>query len=117
MSHTILQYIFYIVALVIIGLLLANYISKAMNGEKVFLTKIISPMEKFLYKILKIDPEKEMGWKEYLFSALAFNVFGLIVLWIMFMIQKFLPGNPMHIEGMSWDLAFNTAVSFVTNTN
>lgn len=117
MSHTILQYIFYIVALVVIGLLLANYISKAMNGEKVFLTRIISPIEKFLYKILKIDPEKEMGWKEYLLSVLLFNAFGLIVLWVMFMVQKFLPGNPMHIEGMSWDLAFNTAVSFVTNTN
>lgn len=58
-----------------------------------------------------------MSWKKYLVSVLAFSGFGLLVLFLLQVFQKFLPFNPQHIEGMSWDLSLNTAISFVTNTN
>lgn len=113
----IIQYIFYLTVLVLLAIPLGRYISKAMNGEKVFLTGILAPCEKGIYKVLHIDPEEDMSWKKYLASVLAFSGFGLLVLFLLQVFQKFLPLNPQHIEGMSWDLSLNTAISFVTNTN
>ncbi len=88
-----------------------------MNGEKVFLTKIISPCEKILYKVMRVNENEEMNWKKYLFSVLLFNGIGLIFLFLLQMLQGILFGNPEKISGVPWDLSFNTAVSFVTNTN
>lgn len=114
---TVIQYLFYFTVLVLLAIPLGKYISKAMNGEKVFLTKILAPCEKGIYKVLHIDPEEDMSWKKYLGSVVAFSVFGFLVLFIIQMAQKYLPLNPQHIEGMSWDLSLNTAISFMTNTN
>lgn len=114
---TVIQYLFYFTVLVLLAIPLGKYISKAMNGEKVFLTKILAPCEKGIYKVLHIDPEEDMSWKKYLGSVVAFSVFGFLVLFILQMAQKYLPLNPQHIEGMSWDLSLNTAISFMTNTN
>ncbi|MCQ4795173.1 potassium-transporting ATPase subunit KdpA [Anaerofustis stercorihominis] len=117
MSNSILQYVFYLVILVALAIPLGKYISKVMNGEKVFLSKIMLPVENFIYKVLKIKKDEEMGFKKYAISALAFSAFGLIFLFVIQCAQKFLPLNPEGISGMSWDLSFNTAASFVTNTN
>ncbi len=117
MSNSILQYVLYLVILVGLAIPLGKYISKAMNGEKVFLSKIMVPVENFIYKILKINRDEDMGFKKYAVSALAFSGFGLIFLFVIQCAQAFLPLNPEGIEGMSWHLSFNTAASFVTNTN
>ena len=117
MTHTILQYVFYLAILVILAIPFGGYIGRVMNGEKVFLTKIISPCEKFLYKVMRVNENEEMNWKKYLCSILLFNVIGLVFLFLLQMLQGVLLGNPQKISGVSWDLAFNTAVSFVTNTN
>ena len=114
---TILEYGFYLVVLVLLAIPLGTYISKVMNGEKVWLTKIVRPCEKGIYRILHIEEEEEMTWKKYLFSVLAFSGIGLLVLFFLQCLQGFLPGNPQGIEGMSWDLSLNTAISFITNTN
>ena len=114
---TSIQYVFYLAVLVLLAIPLGRYISKAMNGEKVFLTRILAPCEKGIYKVLHIDPEEDMPWKKYLVSVFVFSGFGLLVLFLLQVFQKFLPFNPQHIEGMSWDLSLNTAISFVTNTN
>lgn len=114
---TVIQYIFYLAVLVLLAIPLGKYISKAMSGEKVFLTKILAPCEKGIYKIFRINHEEDMSWKKYLASVAAFSVIGCLVLFILQIAQKFLPLNPQHIEGMSWDLSLNTAVSFMTNTN
>ena len=88
-----------------------------MNGEKVFLSKILNPIENFIYKILRIDKDEEMDWKKYSISVIAFSVIGFVILFLLQMVQGILPLNPEGIKGMSWHLSFNTASSFVTNTN
>lgn len=115
--NTIVQCILYLVILVALAVPLGRYISKAMNGEKVFLSRVLAPCERGLYKVLGIDPSEDMGWKRYLLAALSFNALGLVVLFLILKFQNFLPWNPQGFGGMSWHLAFNTAVSFVTNTN
>ncbi|MBN1076896.1 potassium-transporting ATPase subunit KdpA [Clostridium botulinum] len=117
MMNLVLQYGLYILILVVLAIPLGNYIGKIMNGEKVFLSKILTPCENFIYKMLHIDKDKDMSWKKYSFSVLAFSIISLIVLFLIHIFQGFLPLNPEKVSGTSWDLAFNNAVSFVTNTN
>ncbi len=114
---TALQYIIYLVILVALGIPLGKYIGKVMDGERVWLSKILLPCERGIYKLLKIDEKEEMHWKKYALSAIAFNLVGLILVFFVLIFQKYLPLNPEGLEGMKWDLAFNTAISFVTNTN
>lgn len=115
--ETVLEYGFYLLVFVVLAIPLGKYISKVMNGEKVWLTRIVRPCEKGIYKLLHIDEEEEMSWKKYLVSVLAFSGIGLLVLFLLQCFQGFLFGNPQGIKGMSWDLSLNTAISFVTNTN
>lgn len=116
MSNAILQYSLYLIILVLLAIPLGKYIGKIMNGEKVFLSKLILPCENFIYKILGIN-EEEMDWKKYSLSVLAFSAIGFIFLFILNLLQGILPLNPEGIEGTSWDLSFNTTASFITNTN
>lgn len=88
-----------------------------MNGEKVFLSKILNPIENFIYKILRIDKDEEMDWKKYSVSIIAFSVIGFVILFLLQIVQGILPLNPEGIKGVTWDLSFNTTSSFVTNTN
>lgn len=115
--NPILQYGLYLVLLVVLAVPLGKYISKAMSGEKVFLSRLLRPCENGIYKLLRIDPGEDMCWKKYALCALLFNLFGLVVLFLILMFQGILPWNPQGFGGLSWHLAFNTAVSFVTNTN
>ena len=113
----ILQYVLYLLLLVVLAVPLGRYISKVMDGERVFLTKVLQPVEYFIYRVLRVTPEENMGWKQYAGCAVVFSVVSLLVLTAMLMLQGMLPLNPQKLPGLSWDLAFNTAVSFVTNTN
>lgn len=115
--NAIVQYILYPAILVALAVPLGGYIAKVMAGKPVFLTRVIRPCEKAIYKVLRIDSGEDMGWKNYLLSALAFHALGLLFLFGILMLQGVLPWNPQGAEGLSWHLAFNTAVSFVTNTN
>lgn len=112
-----IRYLGYLVVLVVLAIPLGKYISKVMNGEKVFLSKLLVPVENFIYKVLRIKDKEEMNWKKYAVSTLIFSAIGFVVLFVLQIAQGFLPGNPEGISGMSWDLSFNTAVSFITNTN
>lgn len=117
MINVILQIVVYTVVLVLLAVPLGKYMGKVFSGEKVFLSPIVSPIEKFLYKLLKIDEEKGMGWKQYAGAVLMFNLLGFIVVYLLQVLQKYLPLNPEGISNVSSDLAFNTAASFATNTN
>ena len=117
MTLTILQYILYLVVPIALAIPLGIYISKVMGGEKVFMSGLLVPCEGFFYKLLHVDKDKQMSWKDYLLAVLAFSVLGFGFLFVLLLLQGQLPGNPQNVPGMSWDLAFNTAVSFVTNTN
>ena len=112
-----IQYAVYLIILVALAIPLGAYIGKVMNGEKVFLSRICGPCEKLIYKIMRVDSREEMSAKKYIISAVIFNAVGFLVLFLMLLLQGILPLNPEHIEGNSWHLAFNTAVSFMTNTN
>ena len=117
MIHSIVQYSLYLLILVVLSIPLGNYIGKVMNGEKTFLSKILNPVEIFIYKLVGIDKNQEMGWKKYAKSIIIFSIIGFIILFILQTIQGILPLNPEGIKGMRIDLSFNTAASFVTNTN
>lgn len=82
-----------------------------------FLSKLLRPCEHGIYKLLRINDREDMSWKKYLLSTLVFNALGLLALFAILLLQGVLPWNPQGVEGLSWHLAFNTAVSFVTNTN
>lgn len=115
--QAILQYGFYLIILVVLAIPLGSYMGKVMNGEKVFLSKILLPCENFIYRMLKINKKEDMHWKKYAMCTLAFNAIGFAFLYLLLVLQRFLPLNPENIEGNSWHLAFNTASSFITNTN
>ena len=115
--NTVLQYALYLAVLVILAIPLGAYIKKVMDGEKTFLSRILTPCENAVYKVMRIDREEQMTWKKYLVSVLLFSGIGLIFLFLLQMLQGFLPWNPEGLPGVKWDLSFNTAASFVTNTN
>lgn len=117
MINSIIQYSLYLIILVVLAIPLGKYIGKVMNGEKVFLSKILNPIENFIYKILRIDKDEEMDWKKYSVSIIAFSVIGFVILFLLQIVQGILPLNPEGIKGVTWDLSFNTTSSFVTNTN
>ncbi|BCN28879.1 potassium-transporting ATPase subunit KdpA [Anaeromicropila herbilytica] len=117
MLNTIIQYTLYLVILILLAIPLGIYIGKVMDGEKVLLTKLVAPFEKLIYRILHIDREDDMSWKRYAACILWISGVSFVVLFIMLMLQGFLPLNPAKVKGMSWHLAFNTAISFITNTN
>lgn len=117
MTATILQYVMYLGVLVMLAIPLGIYIKKAMNGEKTFLSRLLTPCEKLVYKVMHVDPYEEMSWKKYTISVLMFSLVGLIALFLLQMLQGFLIGNPQGLPNINWDLSFNTAASFVTNTN
>lgn len=117
MINSMIQYLFYLVILILLAIPLGKYIGKVMNGEKVFLTKILSPIENLIYRLLKVDSTEEMTWKRYGASVLFLSGISLVVVFLIIILQGVLPLNPEGVKGTSWHLAFNTAVSFVTNTN
>lgn len=113
----VIQYILYLVILIVLAIPLGTYIEKVMNGKKTFLANILTPCENALYKVLRIDKNEQMNWKKYAVSVLAFSGIGFVFLFLLQILQGALPGNPQRLTGVNWNLAFNTAVSFVTNTN
>jgi len=117
MSSTVLQCILYLAILVLLAIPLGTYIGKIMNGEKVFLSKVLVPVENATYRILKVDKDEQMTWKEYSIATILFSIFSFIVLFLMHLLQGILPLNPQGMTGTSWHLAFNNAASFITNTN
>ncbi|WP_426118889.1 potassium-transporting ATPase subunit KdpA [Pseudomonas sp. DSP3-2-2] len=97
--------------------LLGRFYYRVVEGERTWLTPVLRPVENICYRLSGIDPKVEQNWKTYLFALLAFNLAGFILLFAMLLGQGALPLNPQQLPGMEWSLAFNTAMSFVTNTN
>ena len=106
--------------LVILTLLvkpLGRYMAKVYQGERSILSPLLVPFEKTIYRFIGIEKDLEMNWKQYAVSMLIFNCLGIAMLLTLLMLQEYLPLNPQKFSGFSWHFAFNTAVSFVTNTN
>jgi potassium-transporting ATPase potassium-binding subunit len=96
---------------------LGAYMARVYQGERVFLSPIIRPVERFVFRIVGIHPDEEMSWKHYAVVMLLFNLAGLLLVYAFLRLQSFLPLNPQELPNVSPDLSFNTAVSFATNTN
>ena len=118
MINDLIIFILFIVLLLILAFPLGRYMEKVFSDKKTFFDILLKPVEKMIYKITGIKNEEEMNWKKYLISLVIFNLGGVILLYLIQILQGSLPLNPMSIPGVeSWHLAFNTAISFVTNTN
>lgn len=96
---------------------LGGYMARVFLGKQTPLDTILGPLERLLYRIAGIDPEAEQHWTAYTTSMLLFNLAGLLILYGLQRLQGALPFNPQHLGAVPADLAFNTAVSFTTNTN
>ncbi|QTS86269.1 potassium-transporting ATPase subunit KdpA [Ectopseudomonas khazarica] len=96
---------------------LGRYFYRVMEGQRTWLSPLLQPLERACYRVAGIDPQQEQGWRGYSLALLAFTLVCLLVLTGILLLQGGLPLNPQQVAGMSLPLAFNTAVSFVTNTN
>lgn len=102
---------------VVLGWPIGVYMSRVWNGERTWLDPVLKPVEGLFYRAAGVDPTRSQGWLGYAGALLAFNLAGFILLYAMLRLQGVLPMNPQGFDGVSPHLAFNTAVSFVTNTN
>jgi len=96
---------------------LGSYVAAVMQGRPNFVTRLGGRPEGMLYRLCGIDPGEEMSWTQYAIALLLFNVLGAIVVYGLQRLQLFLPLNPQKFAAVSPDSSFNTAVSFITNTN
>jgi potassium-transporting ATPase potassium-binding subunit len=116
-SYEWLQTIIFFVVLLGLVKPLGSFMAKVFQGERTFLSPLLVPCEKLIYRISGVKPEDEMGWKRYAGSLLLFNLVLFVGLFVMLMTQHLLPLNPQKVPPFSWQLALNTAISFTTNTN
>ncbi|MBD9425623.1 potassium-transporting ATPase subunit KdpA [Pseudomonas sp. PDM15] len=96
---------------------LGRYLYRVMEGERTLLTPLLQPIERACYRIAGVDQRHEQSWQTYALALLAFTMASLVLLFAILLLQGVLPLNPQQLPGLEWTLAFNTAVSFVTNTN
>jgi len=96
---------------------LGLYMANVFEGRTIWPVRVAAPLEHFIYRLCGIEPVREMGWKEYAAGLLLFNAIGGLVVYLLQRCQLWLPLNPQKFANLSPDSAFNTAVSFITNTN
>lgn len=112
-----IQCLVYLAALLLCIKPLGIYMARVYEGKSVGLNQWFEPLELWFYKACGVKPEDEMSWKTYAVAMMLFNVLGIIAVYALQRVQAWLPLNPMHMPAVPGDLAFNTAVSFATNTN
>ncbi|WP_225029895.1 potassium-transporting ATPase subunit KdpA [Xinfangfangia pollutisoli] len=115
--HDLLGYAVFLAALTAGGWALAAYMQPVFTGGRSLLSPALGPVERGFYRIAGIRADQPQGWKAYALSVLLFNLLGFLLLYAILRLQGALPLNPDAIPAMAPDLAFNTAISFVTNTN
>jgi K+-transporting ATPase ATPase A chain len=113
----ILQFVLILGALLLTTKPLGSYMSRVMAGERTFLSPLFSGLEKWIYRLSGVDPGEEMSWQTYCSSVLLFSLAGAVILYVQLRLQDRLPLNRAGMGPLAPDLAFNTAVSFLTNTN
>jgi K+-transporting ATPase ATPase A chain len=111
-----LQLALFLVVLLLLVRPLGTYMAAVFNGRSSAM-RLLQPLERGLYRLCRIDPQAQMDWKQYAFALLLFNFLGILLVYALQRLQTWLPFNPQQFPAVSADSAFNTAVSFVTNTN
>ncbi len=113
-----IQFALYVSILLLLTKPVGLYLVRVLDAEgKTFLDLFLKPVERLFYRIVGLDPKKEQDWKQYAVSMLVFSLVGLLFTYAILRLQHLLPLNPQGLGPVSPDLAFNTAVSFTTNTN
>ncbi|KAA0893297.1 potassium-transporting ATPase subunit KdpA [Oryzomonas rubra] len=116
-SYDWLQIICFFVVLLALIKPLGSFMAHVYQGERTFLSPLLVPCENLLYRICGVDKESEMDWKRYAGAMVLFNLVLFAALFVMLLTQHLLPLNPQKFPAFTWQLALNTAISFVTNTN
>jgi K+-transporting ATPase ATPase A chain len=112
-----LEFLFFVLLVAISTPLLGNYMAKVYKGEKVPGDRVWRPIENFIYRVCGIDPEAEQRWNAYLMSLLVFTAVGVLLTYFVLRVQGHLPLNPDHQKDLHPNLAWNTAISFGSNTD
>ena len=112
-----IQILLYCAIIIAITPILGGYMTRVFNGERTFLSPLLRPVEFLVYKIAGVDERREQSWLIYAVGMLLFHVGGFLILYVLMRLQAALPFNPAGQSAVSEDLSFNTAMSFITNTN
>ena len=116
-GNGLLQLLLYVVVLLTLAKPLGLYMARVYEGRAPGLERILGPLERLLYRLSGVRPDREMGWKTYTIAMLLFNFAGLLVVYLLQRVQGILPLNPQGFGAVAPDSSFNTAVSFASNTN
>ncbi|MGZ4269196.1 MAG: potassium-transporting ATPase subunit KdpA [Solirubrobacteraceae bacterium] len=117
MAQGFLQIALFFALIVAVTPVLGGYMARVFRGERTFLDPVAGPLERLTYRVLRIAPDRGQDWKAYARSVVFFSLFGWLVLFAILRTQTLHPFNPQGFHPGTWDLSFNTASSFVTNTN
>jgi K+-transporting ATPase ATPase A chain len=112
-----LQILFYFAVVLLVAKPMGIFMTRVFSRERTFLDPVMRPVEKLLYKLTRVDENREMRWTEYSIAMLLFSGVSMLVLYLIERLQQFLGWNPQKFGAVAQDLAFNTAASFTTNTN
>src|SRR5450756_3117465 len=112
-----IQIVLYCAIIAALAKPLGWYMTRVFNGERTFLSPVLRPVEAALYWVGGVDEKREQSWLIYTVSMLFFHVGGFLILYVLMRVQAVLPFNPAEQSAVAPDLSFNTAVSFITNTN
>ncbi|TRW94446.1 potassium-transporting ATPase subunit KdpA [Candidatus Methylobacter oryzae] len=116
-TNGLLQISLYFIVLLALAKPLGNYMAAVYENRPLWLKRLLAPVESGFYRLSGVKPEQDMNWKEYATALLWFNLFGVLTVFALQTLQSHLPLNPQQLANVSVDSAFNTAVSFTTNTN
>jgi len=118
MPQGFLQILLFFAIMVALVPVMGGYMARVFSGETVLLTRVVGPLERLIYKLLRVRPaEDDQGWKAYAGSLILFSAAGWLLLYLILRTQTIHPWNPGDFHSGTWDLSFSTASSFVTNTN
>ena len=112
-----LQFGVYSIVLLLTVRPVGTYLARVLEGERTWLDPVLRPIERLIYKLCLVNAKAEMNWRQYAFAMLGFSSVGVVFTYVIERLQAFLPLNPQGIAAVGPDLAWNTAVSFATNTN
>jgi K+-transporting ATPase ATPase A chain len=116
-STTWIEIALFFAALLAVVKPLGSYMARVYSGEPFVGSQWFTAVEERLYRLVGVDRNEEMSWQQYAIACLSFNALGIVAVFALLELQHLLPLNPQHVPATTWDLAFNTAASFATNTN
>jgi K+-transporting ATPase ATPase A chain len=116
-AYAVLQVLLYFGVLTALAVPLGAFMARVYRGQRTFLTSLLGPVERLIYRATGVRVDEAMDWKRYALAALVFNLLGALVVYALQRLQAVLPLNPQGLAAVTPDSSFNTAVSFATNTN